>query len=368
MALSFHTLPITERREETADSVSIGFSVPPELRAAYQFSAGQFVTLRTRIDDQEQRRSYSICSAEQDYAESGVLRVGIKRVNGGLFSNWANDHLKPGQSIDVMTPDGRFTTASEATRSRSYLGFAGGSGITPMLSLIHSVLGTETTSRFTLIYGNRNARSIMFLEALEDLKNRYLGRMRLYHVLAEDHQEIELFNGMLDQAKCAAFLDQLVQPDRVDEVFICGPEPMMNAAEAALIDTGMPISKIRIERFGSPVQSRPILPPASPNPAEVTSPTKLRNVVIVADGKSRQLQLPDIGISVLDAGLAAGIDLPYACKGGVCCTCRARVLEGEVVMDKNYTLEPNEVAQGFVLTCQCHPRSDRVVLSYDERL
>jgi ring-1,2-phenylacetyl-CoA epoxidase subunit PaaE len=363
VALSFHPLTVAQRTEETQDSVSIALAVPPELRDAFRFRAGQFLTLKAQIDGREERRSYSICVSQDAYEAHGHLRVGIKRVAGGRFSNWANEHLLPGQMIEVMTPDGRFTTATNAQRAQHYVGFAGGSGITPMMSLIGTVLADEPRSHFTLIYGNRSMRSIMFLEQLEGLKNRYLGRLRLYHVLSDDHQEVELFNGLLDQAKCTAFLEQLVPASTIDEAFICGPEPMMNAAEAALLEGGVPRERIRIERFGVP------LPSGAPKAVAPVAPSGSDyEVILLADGKSRKLKVPAQGVSILDAGLAAGVDLPYACKGGVCCTCRAKVIEGEVVMDKNYTLEPAEVAAGFVLTCQCHPRSERVVLSYDERL
>jgi ring-1,2-phenylacetyl-CoA epoxidase subunit PaaE len=375
MALAFYPLTISNRREETADSISIALAVPPNLHSTFAFKAGQFLTLKANVDGQEQRRSYSICVSEQDYQQHGELRVGIKRVAGGLFSNWANTHLKAGHILEVMPPDGRFITRPGASSEPHYVGFAGGSGITPMLSLIGSLLASEPKSRFTLIYGNRSSASIMFVEALEDLKNRYLGRLRLYHVLSDEQQEIALFNGLLDQTKCQAFLDNLVPAASIDEAFVCGPEPMMNAAQAALLASGLAPEKIRIERFGSPLPyasqstSKSTISnagsPATPGQDEAAN---LFQVTIVANGKSRTVPLAKQGPSVLDAGLALGMDLPYACKGGVCCTCRARVLEGEVMMDKNYTLEANEIAAGFVLTCQCHPVSSKVVLSYDERL
>jgi ring-1,2-phenylacetyl-CoA epoxidase subunit PaaE len=333
--------------------------VPPALRDAYRFRHGQFLTLRETIDGEDVRRSYSVCVGVPDYEQHGELRVAIKRVAGGRFSNWANESLRPGRSIEVMTPDGRFTTELDPARSRRYVGFAGGSGITPMLSLIRTILAGEPRSTFTLVYGNRTVGSIMFLEMLEELKNRHMDRLRLVHVLSDEPQEVELLSGLLDRDRCAALMERVLADETIDEAFVCGPGPMMDAAEAALLDAGVPKSHIHVERFGTPA------PSGAPRPMAADAPAA--KVVIVIDGKERHLRVPYEGVPILDAGLSAGASLPYACKGGVCCTCRAKVLEGEVRMDKNYTLEPKEVADGFVLTCQAHPVSDRVVLSFDER-
>jgi ring-1,2-phenylacetyl-CoA epoxidase subunit PaaE len=357
----FHPLRIREVRPETADAVTVSFEVPPELREQYRFTQGQFVTLKAHIDGVETRRSYSICVGVTDYDRDGELRIGIKRVRGGHFSTFAFETLKPGYTIDVMTPDGRFFTHLNAEHGQQYVAFAGGSGITPVLAIIKTTLELEPRSTFVLIYGNRDVDSIMFAEELEDLKNRYMSRFMLYHVLSDDIQEVDLFNGILDQAKCAAFLDSLVPAQSIDEAFICGPAPMMDAAEAALKAAGVAQTNIHVERFGTP------LPQAGAPVIEITEATPAADLEIVLDGKRRKLRLPYEGASLLDVGLHAGLALPYACKGGVCCTCRAKVLEGEVRMDKNYTLEEQEIRDGFVLTCQCHPVSERVVVSYDER-
>ncbi|CAB3760525.1 1,2-phenylacetyl-CoA epoxidase subunit PaaE [Paraburkholderia humisilvae] len=357
----FHSLRIREVRPETADAVSVAFEVPRELREQYRFTQGQFVTLKAHIDGEETRRSYSICVGVTDYDRDGELRIGIKRVRGGRFSNFAFDMLQAGHTIDVMTPDGRFFTHLNAEQGRQYVAFAGGSGITPVLGIIKTTLEVEPRSAFTLIYGNRSADSIMFAEALEDLKNRFMDRFVLYHVLSDDLQDVDLFNGVLDEAKCAAFLAALVPAASIDEAFICGPAPMMDAAEAALKAAGLGQQNIHVERFGSP------LPQAGVPPADITRDTPAADLEIVLDGKRRKLRLPYAGLSLLDVGLRAGLALPYACKGGVCCTCRAKVLEGEVKMDRNYTLEAHEINDGFVLTCQCHPVTDKVVVSYDER-
>lgn len=357
----FHRLTVRDVRPETADSISVAFEVPLVLRDAYRFRQGQFLTLRQILDGEDVRRSYSVCVGVPEYEARGELRVAIKRVAGGRFSNWANQSLKAGTEIDVMTPDGRFFTELDASQARHYAGFAGGSGITPMLSLIKTLLAAEPRSRFTLVYGNRTVNTIMFLETLEELKNVYMDRLRLVHVLSDEPQEVELLSGLLDASRCGELMRTVLTAAAIDEAFICGPAPMMDAAEAALLEAGVPRARIHIERFGTPA------PAAAPPPPPLADDAPSARVIVIVDGKERHLRVPFDGQAILDAGLAAGADLPYACKGGVCCTCRARVLEGEVRMDKNYTLEPGEIAQGFVLTCQAHPVSERVVVSYDER-
>lgn len=356
----FHRLRIRDVRPETADAISVAFDVPAGLREAYRFRQGQFLTLRETLDGEEVRRSYSVCTGVPDYEARGDLRVAIKRVAGGRFSNWANDTLAAGRPIDVMTPDGRFFTELDPARARHHVGFAGGSGITPMMSLIRTTLATEPHSTFTLVYGNRTVGSIMFLEALEEMKNTWLERLRLIHVISDEPQEVELLSGLLDADRCRELLRTVIDPSTIDDAFVCGPEPMMAAAEAALLEAGVPRERIRVERFGVPLPSgAPRKPVAADAPAA--------QVVVIVDGKERHLKVPFDGPAILDAGLAAGAPLPYACKGGVCCTCRAKVLEGDVRMDKCYSLEPHELAAGFVLTCQSHPVSERVVVSYDER-
>lgn len=358
----FHPLRIREVRPETADAVTVSFEIPPALRDTFRFTQGQFVTLKADLDGEEARRSYSVCSGVADYERDGELRVGIKQIPNGRFSTFAKETFKAGQTIEVMPPDGRFFTRLDPAQAKHYVGFAGGSGITPMIALIKTTLQVEPASHFTLVYGNRGVNHIMFAEELEDLKNRYMQRLRLYHVLSEDIQEIELFNGVLDAAKCRTFIETVIPVDSIDEVFICGPAPMMDAAEAALLETGVVREKIHLERFGVP------LPQAgTPLPPVADANARTAELVVILDGKARRLRLPYEGASVLDTGLRAGLSLPFACKGGVCCTCRAKLLEGQVRMDRNYTLEDHEIAAGFVLTCQSHPLSERVVVSYDER-
>ena len=354
MTPRYHALRIAEIRPETPDCISVKFDLPPELAPEYRFVQGQHIGLRATLDGEELRRSYSICSGVDD----GEIRVAIKKVGGGKFSRWANDVLKPGDSIDVMTPEGRFFTALDAATSKHYAAFVSGSGITPVLSLIRTTLAREPKSRFTLVYGNRRQSSVMFHEALEDLKDRYLTRFRLYNVFSREAQEVELFNGRIDAEKVREFLDSLMPPDTIDEAFVCGPMSMIDEVEVALIAAGMPAQHVHVERFGIPTGSALEI-----DDAEAAQ----SHIELIIDGVRREVDFMPGQHSILDAGRAAGIDLPFSCKGGMCSTCRAKVLEGHVKMAKNYALEPHEVAEDFVLTCQSYPLTERVVLSYDAR-
>ncbi len=359
--LKFTSLNVTDIQRETADSVSLGFKIPAAQIATFSFRAGQFLTLKTAIAGTEIRRAYSLCVSPAAFAKTGELRVAVKAVRDGKFSNWANESLREGDALDVLPPDGNFTATFDAAHKKHYVAFAGGSGITPMLSLITEALTTEPKSEFTLVYGNRSVASIMFIEALTDLKNRYVDRFTLMHVLSDEPQEVKLFEGLLNREKCAALLTALIPVAQIDLAFICGPEPMMDAAEAALLAAGLPASQIRIERFGVPM-------PASISAPQVLNLDTQKTTVlhIIADGTQRKLaQRADQ--SVLDAGLLAGMPLPYACKAGVCCTCKAKLIEGQVKMIKNFTLSEQEKAQGFVLTCQSIALTEKVVVSYDER-
>jgi ring-1,2-phenylacetyl-CoA epoxidase subunit PaaE len=357
--LTFHSLQVVDIRRETKDGVSIALNVPPEQIAAFHFKAGQFITLRTTIGNEEVRRAYSIHIAPTEFQRTQQLRIGVKRVNGGKLSSWANAQLRVGDAIEVLPPDGRFTVAMDASQRKRYVAFAGGSGITPILSLIETILASEPFSQFALVYGNRTVSSVMFSEAIEDIKNRYLNRFRVIHVLSDEIQDSSLLCGLLNQEKCAALLGTLIPAAEIDCALICGPEPMMDAAEAALLAAGVKKENILIERFGVPMPASV----ATPTAAQNESATKL---TIVADGKQRRVPLR-IGQAVLDAGLAAGFPLPYACKAGVCCTCKAKVIAGAVTMTRNFTLTAAEQEQGFVLTCQAQCQSAEVTISYDER-
>ncbi len=355
MTPRFHTLRIAEVRRETPEAVSLRFEVPRELAPDYAFTQGQHITLRARLDGEELRRSYSICAGVDD----AELRVAIKKVPGGMFSTYANTSLKRGDAIDVLTPEGRFHTALDAASRKHYVAFAAGSGITPVLSLIKTTLKREPRSRFTLLYGNRRVSTAMFQEELEDLKDRYLDRLILYNLFSREHQEVELFNGRLDGGKLKAFAGALLPVDTIDEAFVCGPGAMLDELERALRELGMPPEHIHLERFGVPgSETAHHVEPGDAAQAHVT---------IILDGGRREVEFHRDDASLLEAALRDGLDLPYSCKGGMCCTCRARVLEGKVRMDKNYSLEQRDLDAGFVLACQAHPLTDRVVLSYDER-
>jgi len=351
----FHSLRIAEVRRESADAVSLRFEVPAALGAEYAFTQGQHVTLRARVDGREVRRSYSICAAPED----GELRVAIRQVPGGLFSTFANTKLAVGDALDVLTPEGRFFTPLDPANAKRYAAFAAGSGITPVLSLIKTTLGREPRSRFTLLYGNRRLASTLFQEALEDLKDRHLHRFALYNLFSREHQEVDLFNGRLDAAKVEAFAQRLLPIDSIDEAFVCGPHAMPDDVDGVLRRLGLPAGRIHVERFGMPAAA----PAQRLEPGD--APQSL--VTVVFDGVRRQVDFRAGDPSLLQAALRAGLDLPYSCKGGMCCTCRAKLLSGEVRMDRNYSLEQRDLDAGFVLVCQAHPLSDRVTISYDER-
>lgn len=355
----FHPLEVTDIRRETRDAVVLTLKPREEDRERFAFTQGQYLTFRRAFDGEELRRSYSICAGRDE----GVLRVGIKRVDGGAFSTWANENLVPGEILDAMPPMGNFHTAIEPEVAKQYLGFAGGSGITPVLSIIKTVLMREPKSRFTLVYANRQISSIMFREELEDLKNLYLGRFSVLHVLESEAQEIELFTGLIDAEKCAALFKSWIDIKAVDTAFICGPEPMMLAIAASLRAHGLSDAQIKFELFASGQSGRAKARAVSKTSAEPGTGTA---ATVTLDGATRSFTMPRAGQSILEAALAADMDVPYSCKAGVCSTCRCKVLEGEVEMTVNHALEDYEVRAGYVLSCQAIPLSDRVVVSYDE--
>ena len=364
MTPHFHPLIIARVQRETADAISVTFDVPAGLADAYRYTQGQHLTLRSLVGGEELRRSYSICSGVDDAS----LRIAIKAVDDGAFSTWANTSLAAGMALDVMSPAGRFFTPLDAAHRKHYVAFAAGSGITPVLSLIKSALKREPLSRFTLVYGNRTVSSILFSEELEDLKDRYMGRFTLHHVLSREPLDVALFHGRIDGEKCRAFLSTVLPAAGIDDAFICGPGQMLDEIREALLEAGVDGKHIHVERFVTPGDSRTASAVKRSMPVAVVEQGPAADVTVIADGITRTVRVPFEGASILDSALAAGADLPFACKGGVCCTCRARVLEGEVMMDKNWSLEPHELARGFVLSCQSHPVSARIVISYDERL
>ncbi|NMM07630.1 2Fe-2S iron-sulfur cluster-binding protein [Polaromonas sp.] len=396
MSTLFHPLTVRSVQADTPEAVIVSFEVPQGLRAIFGFTQGQYLTLRTEIDGQDLRRSYSICAGVDD----GELRVGVRKVKGGVFSNWINASLKPGDTIQVMAPQGRFFVPLDPAARRHHVGIAGGSGITPILSILKTVLAREPHSQCTLIYGNRQIRSTMFKEELEDLKNRYMARLVLHQVFSDEPSEDgdgppvaallsaeaapagaaaarraggALNRGVMNREKISEFLATVLPGAGIGEVYICGPFQMNDEAEAALLAAGVPEQRIHIERFGvaQPASEQTVEPgtgqmgavihQAQPGDAEVA------RVLIIRDGLRREIEFRHDQPSILDCATAAGLEVPFSCTSGVCGTCRAKVMEGQVRMERNFALDKNEVAAGFVLSCQAHPLTERVVLSFDER-
>jgi ring-1,2-phenylacetyl-CoA epoxidase subunit PaaE len=357
VSVNFHRLEVAELVEETADARSIRFHLPEALRAAFRFKPGQHLTLRAEIGGEEVRRNYSLCVAPQE----GELKVTVKRIAGGLFSTWANEALKPGDRLDVMEPHGSFTWDFRSDAANHYVAFAGGSGITPVISLIKTAMIEEPQSRFTLFYGNRDSQSVIFLEELARLKNRYMDRLEIHHFLAEESEDIDLFNGMLDEAKCGDVLDTLIDPAGAASFFICGPGPMMDAAEAALLARGVAAEKIHIERFTA---DRP--PEALQAQLEAMSrEAQGLTMLVTLDGRKRRVPFSAEAGNILDSARLAGLPAPFACKAGVCATCRARIVSGAVEMAARYGLTDDEIAAGYVLTCQSVPKGDGLEVDYD---
>jgi len=361
MSVIFHPLRVRAVQPDTSEAVVVSFDVPEELRPVFGFTQGQYLTLRKEIDGQDLRRSYSICAGVDD----GELRVGVRKVAGGLFSNWINEHLKPGDTINVMAPQGRFFVPLAPGERRHHLGIAGGSGITPILSIMKTVLAREPGSRFTLIYGNRKLRSTMFKEELDDLKDKYLSRLVMHHVFSDEHTEMDIHTGVMNRQKIAEFLGTLVTPQSIDHAYICGPFQMNDEAEAALLAAGVPEDRIHIERFGIAQQVGGQVG-AVLHQAQAGDAAKAR-ITIIRDGIRREIAFSREQPSILDAASAAGLEVPFSCTSGVCGTCRAKLVEGKVRMERNFALDKKEVAAGYVLTCQAHPTTERVVLSFDER-
>jgi ring-1,2-phenylacetyl-CoA epoxidase subunit PaaE len=353
----FHSLSIAAIQQETRDTIVITFTVPPDLKEKFRYTQGQYLTLRAEVHGEDLRRSYSICSAVQD----DVLRVAIKKIQGGAFSNWASDTLKPGMKIDVMPPMGHFNVPLSATNSKHYLGFAAGSGITPLHSIVKTTLEAEPLSQFTLVYGNRASSSVIFREALAELKDQFLERFSLIYVMSREQQDVALFNGRINAEKCQALCSQWIHLPDIDTAFICGPEQMMHEVSAKLIELGMRKEQIKVELFAA----------SAPTKRHQSDSTRIAGqpyceVTIIVDGRHLAFTMEKDKESVLDAGLKQGIDLRYACKGGVCSTCRCKVIEGKVDMDANYALEDYEIARGFVLSCQSFPSTDTLTLDFDQ--
>ncbi|MEQ9467767.1 MAG: 1,2-phenylacetyl-CoA epoxidase subunit PaaE [Ekhidna sp.] len=350
----FHTLRVAELSRPTEEAVAVTFEIPEYLQEEFSFIQGQHLTLKKDIDGEGTRRSYSICSCPIDER----LTVAIKKLEGGKFSTWANDVLKVGDEIEVMPPHGSFYVPLNSENSNSYVAFASGSGITPIISIIETTLRTEPESEFTLFYGNRKTGTIIFQEELEALKNRYMGRFSLYHILSKERQESDLFNGRIDEEKIRSFARLFFDPESVDHYFTCGPEEMMLSVQSELKNLGVPDERIHLELFTSPVGK------LRSKGKEIKHDKATAEITIVLDGIS--LTFPyDSDKSILDVAFDNGADLPYACKGGVCSTCVCKLEEGEVEMDVNYALEPDELERGLVLSCQSYPKTKKVKLNFD---
>lgn len=352
----FHDLTVTHVRKTIRDAVEV--TLQPNDDTSFDFIQGQYLTFKRDFDGVEIRRSYSICAGRDE----GVLKVGIKKVAGGAFSTWANEHLQPGMVLQAMEPMGNFHTPINPDQPKTYLGFAGGSGITPVLSIMKTVLATEPHATFTLIYANRGVNTIMFREEIEDLKNQHMGRLSVIHVLESDAQDIDLFQGRVDQEKCAALFQHWVPIENVDTAFICGPEPMMLGIAASLKDHGLSDAQIKFELFasGQPGRLERTQTDTAEDPADQQT-----EAVITIDGASRTIQM-DRNTTILDAALDNTLDAPFACKAGVCSTCKCKLVTGEVEMIANHALEDYEVEAGFILSCQSFPLTDQVSVDYDQ--
>lgn len=352
----FHTLTVTDVHKTIRDAVVLTLA-PTD--GDFDFVQGQYLTFRRDFDGEELRRSYSICAGKDD----GVLQVGIKRVDGGAFSTWVNENISVGDQLEAMQPMGSFHAGGDTSDGKSYLAFAGGSGITPVLSILKTVLTREPTSDFTLVYANRGVSSIMFREELEDLKNLYLGRLTIIHILETDSQDIDLFTGRIDDEKCALLFKHWVDIKSVDTAYICGPEPMMLTISKSLKDHGLSEDQIKFELFAS---GQPGRAKRKAQTVDAGSHTGTTQATIVMDGSTRSFTMPKDGETLLEAAIKNDIDAPFSCKAGVCSTCRAKLLEGEVEMVANHALEDYEVEQGYILTCQCYPLSEKIVVDYDQ--
>ncbi len=357
MSIHFHPLRIKEVREETPECVSVVFEVPEDLKSNFKFMQGQSLTMRTTLNGEEVRRTYSICSSPLD----NEWRVAIKKVSGGLFSSFANEQLKKGDVLEVMSPVGKFYTELNPAHEKHYLAFAAGSGITPVLSLIKTTLASEPNSEFTLVYGNRSRTSIIFFEELEGLKNKYIDRFNLVNILSRERTDAPVNFGRLSVDKLME-LNKLINYNTIDEFFICGPEEMIFCIKGFLEAKDIDKSKIHFELFTIPGEKRSSIPGQQPT----TDSGPKSNITIKIDGRSFAFNLSlTSNATILDAALEQGADLPFACKGGVCCTCKAKLLEGEVEMDVHWGLEEEEIEKGFILTCQSHPKTEKVVVDFD---
>ena len=358
--IHFHPLRVKKVEKETEDCVSIEFEVPENLKETFQFKQGQTLTIKKLFNGEELRRNYSICSSPFD----NQLKVAVKKVDGGIFSEYANEKLRPGDTLEVLPPTGKFYTELGATQKKNYVAFAAGSGITPILSIIKTTLNTESKSRFTLVYGNRTKNSIIFKEELESLKDKFINRFRVYHILSREKTDAEINNGRIDVAKLDLLFSKLIDLENCDEFFLCGPEEMIFCIKGYLAGRGVAENKVHFELFTIPGQKKSEVRGQKP---EMEDKGPKAKVSVKLDGILFDFDLGYESESILDAALKKGADLPYACKGGVCTTCKAKLVEGEVIMDVNWGLEPDEVEAGYILTCQSHPKTQKITVDFDAK-
>jgi len=356
VAIHFHKLVVKDIRKETEDCVSVAFEIPEEIKEEFQFVSGQNITLKNTFNGEETRRSYSICSSPFE----NELRVAVKKVSGGIFSTFANEQLRKGNVIEVLPPTGNFYTAFKPDQKQHYLFIAAGSGITPVISLMKTILAIEKESCVTLVYANKALGSVIFKDKLEALKDKYLQRLTVHYIFSREQTESDFNYGRIDDKKLEQ-LSKLVNFDSIDHFFICGPEPLIYSTRDFLINHGIDADKIHFELFSTPTKEHTKIFEAAEQKTEEGSEITMR-----IDGRTFQFNLEYNGQTILDAGLDLGADLPFACKGGVCCSCKAKLVEGQVEMEANYGLEKSELKAGFILTCQSHPRSEKVVVDYDQ--
>jgi ring-1,2-phenylacetyl-CoA epoxidase subunit PaaE len=358
--MSFHTLAVKNIDRLTKDSVAVSFAVPDNLKQEFAFKPGQYLTLRTTINGEDIRRSYSICSGQDD----ADLRVGIKKVSDGVFSSYVNENLKVGDTLQVMTPEGRFTPSQQPGK-RHILGIAAGSGITPILSIIRSLLARESDTKVTLIFGNRTSNSVMFAEEIEDLKNRYLGRLSVVHILSKESQDVDLLSGRITADNIHQLSNGVIDFSNVTEAFLCGPEGMVIDVKSTLQQLGLLEEKIRFELFTPTKKQGAKKEQTNVGLSVATAEKILSNITVILDGKSHNFDLMESDESLIEAAARNGLELPYSCKGGMCCTCRCKVEKGEATMDLHYSLEPWEMQAGFVLGCQVRPITAELTLDFD---
>jgi ring-1,2-phenylacetyl-CoA epoxidase subunit PaaE len=361
VATHFRKLRVKDIRRETNDCVSISFEIPNELKEEFLFHHGQNITLRKYFSGEDLRRSYSICSSPLE----NELRIAVKKVESGKFSTHANEEIRVGDLVEVLPPTGKFFTRLDEANAKNYVAFVAGSGITPVISIIKTTLATEPASQFTLVYGNRDRHSIIFREELEGLKNQFMDRFTIIHILSRERTEAPINEGRIDLEKCKLLFQFLIDLKRTDEIFICGPEAMIFSLRSYLDENGFPKDKVHFELFTVPGQTPGL--PVKPKKIPETATKEKSQVTIKLDGISFDLRLEYHGDSILDAALKTGADLPFACKGGVCASCRAKLIEGKVEMDNNYALEKDELETGFILTCQSHPRSPSLTIDFDSK-